>query len=221
MTVLQQVDCPVPPGLPVLHFHGTADGIVSYQGTFGIPPVEATVQWWADKNQCDQSPEITALPNTVIEDSCTVDRLRYANGVNGSEVTLYRINNGGHTWPGAIPIPLFGFTDQDISASAIIWNFFRSYCPAITSIEERASSSTSMRPNPAHDRVELSFVTDIDDRVRVELVDQTGRIIGTLPSHALSARSLELDLSHVTPGAYVLRIAQSTQVVGHAQLIVQ
>ena len=40
---------------------------------------------------------------------------------------LYKIVNGGHTWPGAY-IPLTGInTNQDFSASEKIWQFFSKY----------------------------------------------------------------------------------------------
>ena len=51
----------------------------------------------------------------------------YQNGTNDSSVELYKIINGGHTWPGAA-IPLFeNNTNQDFNASEKIWEFFNKY----------------------------------------------------------------------------------------------
>jgi polyhydroxybutyrate depolymerase len=40
---------------------------------------------------------------------------------------LYSIIGGGHTWPGAIPLPKFGLTTTQINASATIWAFFAAH----------------------------------------------------------------------------------------------
>ena len=39
-------------------------------------------------------------------------------------VVLYRIEGGGHTWPGAIDVPRLGKTTKQISATAEMWKFF-------------------------------------------------------------------------------------------------
>src|SRR5688572_4824024 len=59
MTVPLQNSCDAMGGTPVIHFHGTADEVVNYNGTFGIPPVEEAIQWWADADDCGPDPEIT------------------------------------------------------------------------------------------------------------------------------------------------------------------
>jgi polyhydroxybutyrate depolymerase len=40
---------------------------------------------------------------------------------------LYSIIGGGHTWPGAIPIPRLGLTTKQIDASSAIWDFFAAH----------------------------------------------------------------------------------------------
>ena len=56
-----------------------------------------------------------------------VEHYIYSGGSNNSSVELYKIINGGHTWPGAY-IPFAGInTNQDFSASEKIWQFFSKY----------------------------------------------------------------------------------------------
>jgi len=102
---------------PIIYFHGTEDNTVPFEGFGGedFPPVPEMMQRWADHNGCD--PE--AIIETVSEE---VDRYRWI----GCEATTewYRVEGGGHTWPGAFPIPPFGLTTDDISASDIIWDLF-------------------------------------------------------------------------------------------------
>jgi polyhydroxybutyrate depolymerase len=50
----------------------------------------------------------------------------YGPGRDGSEVILYMIEGGGHTWPGQDSMgPLFGKTALDLRANDLIWEFFR------------------------------------------------------------------------------------------------
>jgi polyhydroxybutyrate depolymerase len=39
-------------------------------------------------------------------------------------VILYVVEEGGHTWPGAIDVPGLGSTTHEISATDLIWEFF-------------------------------------------------------------------------------------------------
>ncbi|HJW31651.1 MAG TPA: hypothetical protein VJ508_20660, partial [Saprospiraceae bacterium] len=128
MTVFLQNNCALDYGLPVMHFHGTADQVVAYAGAPGIPPVESTVLYWANKNNCAVPPDSLQIPDTHPEDNCTATRYTYPNGDDHSEVIFYKIINGGHTWPGAFPFPPLGNTIQDIDASALMGAFFKSHC---------------------------------------------------------------------------------------------
>jgi polyhydroxybutyrate depolymerase len=68
---------------------------------------------------------ITKLPHKG-DDGTTVERKSYAPGKEGAEVVLYVINGGGRTWPGRKwPVPWQGKTPHDISASDLMWEFFK------------------------------------------------------------------------------------------------
>jgi len=114
-------------GLPCMHFHGTANAIVSIYGTFGIPPVETTTVWWVSANDCSAESTVSNLPDINTSDNSTVVKETWQNGTNGSEVIYFRINNGGHTWPDVVPFAILGNTNQDINASEIIEHFFQIY----------------------------------------------------------------------------------------------
>lgn len=156
MTQQLQNTCVPGKGLPVMHFHGTTDPLVNYNGTVGIPPVETTIQWWVDKNKCNTTPFVTALPNTNTTDNCTVERYYYGGGLQGSDMTFYKITNGGHTWPGPIPVPPFGNTNQDILASNLIGAFFKQFCaPLVETKELDGPIGLSVYPNPFTDHLYL------------------------------------------------------------------
>jgi polyhydroxybutyrate depolymerase len=107
---------------PIIIFHGTADPVVPYGGghvgtSAGLPvgAAEATAAAWAHHNGCKPGPVQTRV-------SSQVTRLRWNGCVQ--PVVMYRIEGGGHTWPGAaIDVPL-GLTTKQISASTQMWKFF-------------------------------------------------------------------------------------------------
>ena len=115
--------------MPVMQIHGTADLTVSYEGgNFSeFASIDDVVSYWVGLNNCDFNPILNIVPDNNILDLCTVEHYFYDNGDNGSSVELYKIINGGHTWPGAT-IPLAGNnTNQDFNASQVIWDFFNKY----------------------------------------------------------------------------------------------
>ncbi|HEU5115506.1 MAG TPA: PHB depolymerase family esterase, partial [Isosphaeraceae bacterium] len=90
----------------VLHFHGTEDQFVAYNGRLWrqtgpnrLLGVDETIQSWAVFNGCNPEPVFTAVP-LQDDDGLSVERSLYGPGRDGSEVILYKIQGGGHTWPG-------------------------------------------------------------------------------------------------------------------------
>jgi polyhydroxybutyrate depolymerase len=70
------------------------------------------------------------------QDSSTVTLIRYEDGERYltaageervAEVLYYKIEGGGHTWPGAADVALLGPTTHEIDATAILWDFFKSH----------------------------------------------------------------------------------------------
>lgn len=117
--------------VPVLHFHGTADTFVPYEGPKRRSPrfvtlksVDETMRIWCDINECREVPATTSLPDKT-DDGTTVKRTHFGPGKNGAEVVLIRIEGGGHTWPGRVsPAGFIGKSTLDISANDLIWDFF-------------------------------------------------------------------------------------------------
>jgi len=118
--------------VPVMHFHGTDDKLVPFNGpdqqaakVFAFKSVEETIRIWVKIDGCPMTPTTTKLPHKG-DDGTTVERKTYGPGKNGAEVILFVINGGGHTWPGRKwPMPWLGKTTHDISANDLIWEFFK------------------------------------------------------------------------------------------------
>lgn len=115
--------CPV--GVPVLAFHGVDDGVVPFEpgrvlGIFDYGGARAEVAGWAKRNGCDaDAVEERVAPH--------VARETYPGCDNGDDTALVVIEDGGHTWPGAITVPGLGATNREISAAELIWAFFQAH----------------------------------------------------------------------------------------------
>jgi len=115
--------------VPVIAFHGLEDKIVPFYGgvsfrdeSFVFPTVEDWVKGWAEFNACGPIPESSVITNGIT-------RTHYSGCEEDAEVILYAVEGGGHTWPGGrkLPVWIAGHTNQDINASALMWEFFSGY----------------------------------------------------------------------------------------------
>jgi len=127
------------PARPVslLMINGTEDPLVPWGGgdvRFGrqrlgrVIPVRDAIQFFVRRNRCDTSPGIAPMPDADPSDGTRVVRETYDRCRQGTEVALYRIEGGGHTWPGGYPyapVSIIGATSRDIDGTRVIWEFFR------------------------------------------------------------------------------------------------
>ncbi len=118
----------------VLMLQGTRDPLVPYHGgavAFGrgkIIDTEEAARRWAALNG-GREPVREPLPADG-KDRCGGLRTIYPGGRDGSEVTLVRLDGGGHTWPGGaqyLPQLLIGRVCRDFDATVLIWDFFKAH----------------------------------------------------------------------------------------------
>lgn len=135
--------CTDKPPVAFVGFHGTDDPLVPYaggrlfQGTdpngFGgdgprvggllsLKPTEEALAGWARRNGCSSGPATSTV-------SAHVSLIGFTDCTKGADARLYRIDGGGHTWPGAKAIPgdPLGATTAEIDASTIILDFFAAH----------------------------------------------------------------------------------------------
>lgn len=121
--------------VPVLHFHGLEDEYAPYEGGRGrksraftyFYSVPHTINAWVKANGCDNKPNVEKLP-PIVEDGTSVTRKTYGGGRDGSEVVLYEIAGGGHTWPGKPSLAFFlGKTTKNVNANDVIWEYFEKH----------------------------------------------------------------------------------------------
>jgi len=195
-----------------LHIHGTADGTVLYQGD---PPfyysVDSIIQYWVQKNYCPTTPVVTQIPDIDTNDNSTVTKSYYGLCQDSSEVVLFTINGGEHTWPGSsINI---GITNQDINASVEIWNFFKrhrlnsSTSTQINSELNLVQINLTIFPNPFSDIINVKTNTFMKCNIVVyNLLGE--KVIEMHPNKSQKDNSgvINLPAGHLEKGVYFLRL---------------
>jgi polyhydroxybutyrate depolymerase len=121
----------------MLIIQGTADPVVPYHGggvdegrRGRIIGTERATKMWVEHNGCTSPPESGEIPDLAPFDGCRVKWQNWPAGRNGTDVTLYTIEGGGHTWPGSLqflPKIIIGPVCRDFHATAIIWDFFEKH----------------------------------------------------------------------------------------------
>lgn len=118
--------------VPVIAFHGREDEVVPYEG--GLPPkkvngnsysfasvADAVKAWLSFNENSGVAEETTSSNGNIIVK-------RYSDGSNNAEVVLYTIVDGLHAWPGGKWVrPRADKPTHDISATDIIWDFFKNH----------------------------------------------------------------------------------------------
>jgi len=118
--------------LPVYYLTGTADPLIPYHGgtvklpwgsTRAFPPVQESVDRWAQLDGCPPQPQI-------VSDANGVHVLRYGPGRDNSEVLFTTVEGNGHHWPDTVePLPHFisGPSLDPFNATDRIWEFFEAH----------------------------------------------------------------------------------------------
>ncbi len=128
------------PSMPVsvLAINNVNDPLVPYEGGDIISAfhrvklgkvlsVDESIGFWVERNQCSAEPVVTEEEDRDPKDGTRITRKEYTNSPDGTEVILYMVDGGGHTWPGGfqyLPAWIIGKTSRDIDANEVIWSFF-------------------------------------------------------------------------------------------------
>ena len=168
MTKLRNFQCRPSKLIPILQIHGTADSTVPYLGTVSFLPIDTLIKFWATQLSCESKPnEINSFPDINRNDGSTAIQYKYNKCLVNNKVELIKVENGAHTWPGAIFN--IGVTCQDFSASKEIWRFF-SQSKLQTTTELNASNfEFNLLSNPVHN--ELIITLPGDDRYTIYISD--------------------------------------------------
>jgi polyhydroxybutyrate depolymerase len=101
--------------IPVLHLHGTSDGVIPYDGSNDYSSVQSTLDYWTSFNNTISTPTI----NVDTTGGMTIEHYVYGQGDNSVSVEHYKYIGGDHVW--------FNEPHQGQNASNLVWSFMSKY----------------------------------------------------------------------------------------------
>lgn len=183
--------------VPTMLIHGTNDPTVPYNGTATSASVPSVIAHWVAQTNANPTPVVTNVPDISTTDGCTAEHHLYTGGSNGASVELFKIIDGGHTWPGA-PVNV-GVTNQDIDASTEIWRFFSQFSTSeLVSVQEEFMDLVTIYPNPSQGSVKISPKQSID---RILVLSSEGKVIRSIENIVQ-----EVSIDNLDSGIYFVQI---------------
>src|SRR5436309_3701530 len=127
------------PSAPVsaMFIHGTKDPLVHINGgPIGVRrdrgsavSLREAAEFWRNQDRTSHNSVAEEVSESA-RDSTQVHREIYGGGRDGTEVVVYIIEGGGHTWPGGsqyLPVFLVGKVSHKLDATQAIWEFFKTH----------------------------------------------------------------------------------------------
>tara|TARA_B110000967_G_scaffold170092_1_gene179870 strand:+ start:1911 stop:2801 length:891 start_codon:yes stop_codon:yes gene_type:complete len=101
--------------MPVVHLHGTDDGVLPYNGNSDWSSAQSTLDHWINFNNTITTP--TASSDN--SGGMTIEHFVYDQGDSLVSVEHYKYTGGDHVW--------FSTTFQGQNTSELVWNFVSRY----------------------------------------------------------------------------------------------
>lgn len=193
-TMLEE-DCMAASPVPMIIFHGIADGVLPYDGGIWYQSVSDIVDFWLDKNNLPASSMVSYDFNdgNVIRD-------HYFAGDDNSCMTLYTINEefdkpGDHVW--------FSEPIDGTSPNELLWNFMNENCTTLSGVENASSSDfiIDILPNPFTQQLTIESENAIGQNFRI--IDLHGK---TVSVGEINSSKQIIDLSTLPANVYIINI---------------
>jgi polyhydroxybutyrate depolymerase len=121
----------------VMFIHGTKDPLVRIDGgPIGVRrdrgsavSLREAAEFWRNRDGTSPKSAVHEITDKA-RDNTQVHREIFDAGREGSEVIVYTIEGGGHTWPGGsqyLPAFVVGKVSQKLDATQVIWDFFKKH----------------------------------------------------------------------------------------------
>lgn len=111
------LDCigPASHPMPIVHLHGTSDGVIPYNGSSDWSSTQSTLDHWISFNNTITNPTFSSDNNGGL----TIEHYVYDQGDSLVSVEHYKYVGGDHVW--------FNSTYQGKNASQLVWDFVSRY----------------------------------------------------------------------------------------------
>src|SRR5206468_3699354 len=87
---------------------------------YDYPSVSTTVSAWVERDGCPEQADHESNGDVAVD--------RWTGCKDGTEVVLYSIEGGGHSWPGGQRMSrLLDPPSQALDATSVIWDFFTAH----------------------------------------------------------------------------------------------
>lgn len=179
-------------------FASPYDGLV-YAGTLYYQSNDDVNSFWIDANGLDATAVVTDVPNSNNGDGSTAELFAWSSPDGCHELLHYKVNGGGHDWPGT-------FGNQDFVSHEVIWDALSQHnmngridCETSSiATPETAVLGLQVYPNPAGEQLTIDGCPK-DSPVKVW--DSEGRCVhqANLTHGALSTEGL-------SSGIYTLEV---------------
>ncbi len=110
-TLLDSENCAPKHKTPVMQLHGTADGVVPFEGGNGFGSATGTIDYWVGFNELNDEPQI----DTLASEEFTIEHYTYTADNTLAPVELYKIIGGSHVW--------FNIDFNGTNTNQVIWDF--------------------------------------------------------------------------------------------------
>ena len=101
--------------MPVVHLHGTSDGVLPYNGNSYYSSAQNTLDHWINFNNTTTTPTVSSDNSGGM----TIEHYVYDKGDRLVSVEHYKYIGGDHVW--------FSATFQGQNTSELVWNFVSRY----------------------------------------------------------------------------------------------
>lgn len=184
---------------PVIHFHGTADDVVPYNGSAlpSLSLVPETIEFWRNAHGCASTYDSIRKPD-LASDGVTVDQFVYHTCDQDDALELWRLNGAMHDY---MYQPV-----NDITEAIEAWLFLRKWhhsAPTYAATNELDQTQVQVYPNPSSGKIRIDGL----ENGTVTVISMSGAVMGAFETDGTNA----IDLSHLNRGMYLLQLSNSAQ----------
>ncbi len=223
---------------PIMLVHGNADDQVPFYGGNGFWSVPQTVNWWRNRNKATVLFDSVRI-NGNGSDGSTVDRMMYNDSTGREMVRFYRVNIGGHNYPGGPEYFASGIVNRDIDIRVEAMNFINRIIVG-TENETPAQAlpeSFSLEqnyPNPFNPSTIIRYSVPVSagandySRVQLKVFDILGNEVAVLVDKEQAPGNYKVEFSvarnsipRLTSGVYFYQLRADNVVITRKMLLMK